>query len=244
MYTQICWPWKRGFPWLLEMEGFGAQTAESHNLNPATITLNASIEVHIIQVWKGQLKKWFPSCKAIFQATCSTLMQDEKDAFTWISLLCQKPGIQQASRAAIILTGEAWNRSDRESDTRSPVGEIGEHEHACVPNRAQLLHFTLFQQSGPKWTSPFSSVPGNDPSSSWYSWFWRLTVNHIFTNLFFFQASGILLISISCLEALSHLFWQHDQPKSVIFSKLHWNRDLASLFSSSSFFHIIFPLRI
>lgn len=52
-------------------------------------------------------------------------------------------------------------------------------------------------------------------------------------NLFFFQASGILLISISCLEALSHLFWQHEQPESVIFSKLYWNRDLASLFSSS-----------
>lgn len=56
-------------------------------------------------------------------------------------------------------------------------------------------------------------------------------------NLFFFQSSGILLISISCLEALSHLFWQHDQPKSVIFSKLYWNRDRASLFSSSFLSH-------
>ena len=62
-------------------------------------------------------------------------------------------------------------------------------------------------------------------------------------NLFFFQASGILLISISCLEALSHLFWQHDQPKSVIFSKLYWNRDLASLFSSYFFLSYNFAFK-
>lgn len=62
-------------------------------------------------------------------------------------------------------------------------------------------------------------------------------------NLFFFQSSGILLISISCLEALSHLFWQHDQPKSVIFSKLYWNRDRASLFSSSFFLSHNFPFK-
>lgn len=28
----------QGFPWLLEMKGSGAQTAEIHNLGPATIT--------------------------------------------------------------------------------------------------------------------------------------------------------------------------------------------------------------
>lgn len=62
-------------------------------------------------------------------------------------------------------------------------------------------------------------------------------------NLFFFQSSGILLTSISCLEALSHLFWQHDQPESVIFSKLYWNRDHDSLFSSSFFLSHNFPFK-
>lgn len=103
--------------------------------------------------------------------------------------------------------------------------------------------FILFQQSEPKWTSPFISVLGNDPSSSLVQLILKPYSQSYRHNLFFFQASGILLISISCLEALSHLLWQHDQPKSVIFSKLHWNRDPASLFSSSFFLLHNFPFK-
>lgn len=76
----------------------------------------------------------------------------------------------------------------------------------------------------------------------WYSLILKPSSQSYLDNLFFFQASGILLISISGLERLSHLFWQHDQPKSVIFSKSHWKRDLALVccFRAGSSLHITF----
>lgn len=103
-------------------------------------------------------------------------MQQEAGVFTWIPLLCQKPGIQWKSRATIILIGEAWNRRDRESDTRSPSWGNWESISVCVPKRAQLLHLLSF--SSQDLTEHHHSVLfwAMIQAHLWYSWFRSLAV--------------------------------------------------------------------
>lgn len=83
----------QGFPWLLEMKGSGAQTAEIHNLGPATITHQDGGAHH--PSMKRPIKEMISQLKSHFQSHLQhTRVQHEMDVFTWIPLLCQKPGIQ------------------------------------------------------------------------------------------------------------------------------------------------------
>lgn len=166
-----------------------------------------------------------------------------EDAFTWIPHLCQKPGTQQASRAAIILTGEAWNRSDRESDTRSPVGKLESINTSVY--LTEHNYYILFC---------FNSQGLNEHHHSVL--FWAMIQAHLGTVDFealqsIISPQFVLFFSLQASSWFPFLVWKpwvicsgNMTNPNQSFSPNYIEIGIVLVCFLPPFFHIIFPLRI
>lgn len=175
------------------MKGFGAKTADIHNLDPATVTLNARIKMHVIRASKGQLKKWFPSCKAVFQATCSTLTCHMREMLL--------PGSHFfAKNLAFSKCPEQWWYSPVKHEIGAtskvtPDFQLGKLEsintsvYLTEHNYYILLRFNSQNLNEHHHSVLFWAMIQAHPGTVD---FWRLAVNHIFTicSSFRLQASS------------------------------------------------------